>query len=546
MWRKARAVALAILALPAPETLAQTIEVRVVEEVSRRALPGVVVRLVRNGRAEALGLSNESGRLVLRAPGPGTYQLLASRIGHEPAPPVRLVLQTGTVQQVIEMPRAVRMLPAITVSGISRCERSPREGSLAAALWQEIETALSANRITAEQGLQILHTVRYQRDRDSLDQVIRERVTGSAVTRGQPFVALPARDLARRGFVYRQQDGIHYAAPDAALLLADEFVNRHCFRVNPSGPAAGLIGLAFEPVVDSRRPDVRGTLWIDRESRELRYLEYSYTSLEGPQALGNPGGEIRFLRLESGAWIVSEWFIRMPLTGELRNAPLGSDRYVLLGWVEQGGRASVRPPPPRETEGRRFTVEGEVYDSLHHRGLAGALVTIDGEPDSGRTDQRGTFRLSVAGPGQRLLRVTHPLLGLVRDNSTREIVLPPERPVTIRVDVPSPASFARTFCAGEEAGAGVVGMVTDTAGAPAPARVVRAVWHQVPSGRVERGAVSRSLSAETGPRGEFAFCNLPRRQSVRIELLAAPERVLHRVEVFIQDGFQWVDLPQRP
>jgi hypothetical protein len=545
MWRKARALALAILALPAPETLAQTIEVRVVEEVSRRALPGVVVRLVRDGkdgRAEALGLSNESGRLVLRAPGPGAYQLLASRIGHEPAPPVRLVLQTGTVQQVIEMPRAVRVLPAITVSGTTRCERSPREGSLAAALWQEIETALSANRITAEQGLQILHTVRYQRDRDSLDQVIRERVTGSAVTRGQPFVALPASDLARRGFVYQQQDGIHYAAPDAALLLADEFVNRHCFRVNPTGSAAGLIGLAFEPVVDSRRPDVRGTLWIDRESRELRYLEYWYTSLEGPLALGNPGGEIRFQRLETGTWIVSEWFIRMPLTGERRNAPIGSERYVLLGWVEQGGRAGVHAPSPRETEGRRFIVEGEVYDSLHQSGLAGALVTIDGEPDSGRTDQRGNFRLSVAGPGRRLLRVTHPLLGLVRDNSTQEVVLSPQQPVTIRVAVPSPASFARTFCAGEAADAGVVGMVRDTAGAPA--RLVRAVWHHVPSARAERGTILRSQSVETGPRGEFAFCNLPRRRPVRLELLGPDGGVVRLVELVPDSGFRWVDLKQ--
>ncbi len=235
----------------------------------------------------------------------------------------------------------------------------------------------------------------------------------------------------------------------------------------------------------------------------------------------------------------------MPLTGEVRNAPLGSDRYVLLGWVEQGGRASVRPPPPA-TEGRRFIVEGQVYDSLHQRELAGALVTIDGEPDSGRTDERGTFRLSVGGQGRRLLRVTHPLLGLVRDNSTQEIVLSPDRPVTIRVDVPSPASFARTFCAGEETGAGVVGVVRDTAGAAAAGRTVRAAWDQVLSERVARGTVSRSLSVETGPRGEFAFCNLPRRRPVRLQLLATPERVLHQIEVFISDGFQWVDLPRHP
>ena len=40
-----------------------------------------------------------------------------------------------------------------------------------------------------------------------------------------------------------------YWAPDAAVLLSDEFLDTHCFHVTRNERRApGLIGLAFQPV----------------------------------------------------------------------------------------------------------------------------------------------------------------------------------------------------------------------------------------------------------------------------------------------------------
>ena len=540
-----------ILATMAPSSAAaQTVELRVIEDSSRRPLAGVVVRLVREGQPVIMGLSNPAGRVVLRAPSGGSYELRANRIGYEGMTPFRLVLEAGaTVAQLVVMPRTVRRLPELTVTGDTRCRRSPGSGSLAAAIWEEVQTALSANRITAEQGLEIVHSIRYERDLSPTREMLRERLLGSGVTRGQPFVSLPPRQLARSGFVYQVADTVQYAAPDAALLLADEFVSSHCFKVDPQGPAAGLVGLAFEPAGTSRLPDVKGTLWIDRQSRELRYLEYTYTGLRGPEGLGDPGGEIHFQRLASGAWIVREWFIRMPRAAERRPRPtVGGDRWQLVGWLEQGGRASRNAPPGLPGGGARSAVQGVAFDRLHQTALAGALVTVDGEPDSTRTDSSGAFRLEIAGQGPRLLRVSHPLLGLVADSSTQEIRLAPGRAATPRIDVPPVGRFVQTFCHEQKGSSGVIGMARDSSGTPLSGARIRAAWFRSLDEYLLRGrVVTRALTVESDPRGVFAFCDLPGDWGVRLELLGEGDRALGYVTFRVIAGeFSWQDLRPLP
>ena len=74
---------------------------------------------------------------------------------------------------------------------------------------------------------------------------------------------------------------------------------------------SGLIGVAFEPVKQRRDTDIEGVLWVDRESAQLRYLEFRYTPISW-RGRELSGGKVEFHQLPSGAWIVRRWSIRMP------------------------------------------------------------------------------------------------------------------------------------------------------------------------------------------------------------------------------------------
>ena len=94
--------------------------------------------------------------------------------------------------------------------------------------------------------------------------------------------------------------------------------------------AEGLLGLAFEPTEDRGVLDISGVLWLDPENAKLQWLDYRYEFLEVPDP-ERLGGKVRFEGLPDGTWIVSEWYIRMPLV-EFRRGQLR-----LVGLREEGG-----------------------------------------------------------------------------------------------------------------------------------------------------------------------------------------------------------------
>jgi hypothetical protein len=102
--------------------------------------------------------------------------------------------------------------------------------------------------------------------------------------------------------------------------------------------------MSFEPETERDSPDVRGTIWLDARTFELRLVEFRYTRLPSATSNRNIGGEVHFTRLPSGAWIVERWFIRIPRynnrpttrsTGVPGVAPVVEFR--LAGLVEEGG-----------------------------------------------------------------------------------------------------------------------------------------------------------------------------------------------------------------
>ena len=154
-----------------------------------------------------------------------------------------------------------------------------------------------------------------------------------------PFRAIPAQDLVLGGFVQQPGGRVAYYAPDADVLLSDSFVRRHCFRlVRGRGKSAGLLGLSFEALPESRLPDIEGVMWVDPTSAELRWLDFTYVNIAASIKQQGLGGMVEFARLPSGAWIIRSWWIRVPVVEWIPGQGQRPGRYRLTGIDEGGGQ----------------------------------------------------------------------------------------------------------------------------------------------------------------------------------------------------------------
>lgn len=338
------AAALSLLLLAAQTAGAQTIRGTLREADTGRPITGTLVRLLDARDVVHAGtLSDSAGRFTLTAPRPGEYRLRAEGIGYAAATAPVQVPAGGEAREV-ELRLATS---AVALEGVSvvaarrqRCAVRPEQGLEAYAVWEEVRKALDAAAWTDEQARFTFEQVVYE---DVLDARATQIDTAGPRRTGRvrrPFHSVPVERLLREGFVERTDSGTLYYAPDAAVLLSDAFLDHHCFRAVEPHPGEGsLVGLAFEPV-QRRDSGITGTLWVDRRSAELRYLEFGYASPYPGVASTRLRGRVEFHRLPGGEWIVRRWWIRSPRVGERPSrTPSGqpTERYVLLGLTEHGG-----------------------------------------------------------------------------------------------------------------------------------------------------------------------------------------------------------------
>lgn len=343
---------------------AQSVRGVVKEKDSGLPLPGVLMTLTRDSVGAtpiATALTNDLGAYSLRAPVPGRYRLGAKRIGVRRFESQSIELASfQDVEGSVELEALVYKLPTVTVHSVPLCVRRAEQAGRVASLWEEASTALEITRISVRDKLVRARVVNYTRDVNV--QTLRvEAERSRRQTEGvmeQPFVSLPAEVLSRNGY-WRvlPNDSIAYYAPDAVVLLSASFARDHCFSLAEGrDERSGLTGMSFEPEAGREVPDVRGTIWLDARTFELRLVEFRYSRLPFTVSNRNIGGEVQFAKLESGAWIVERWFIRMPRydqnprvrsTGVPGQPPVVEHR--LTGLIEQGGTVTVagagsRPP----------------------------------------------------------------------------------------------------------------------------------------------------------------------------------------------------------
>lgn len=552
-------VLLSLLLAGASPLAAQAVRGELTEEGTRLLVGGArVVLLDAAGKERAAALSGPDGRFLLSAPEAGAYTLRAERIGHAAASSPVLRLAAGdTVEHRLAVPAQVVMLEGLVVEGERRrCTVRPREGLEAATLWEEARKAIAAAAWTERQRLLRLEVVRYERDLDPRTlRVQAERSDTAPGYSGNPFMSLPARDLAEGGYVRDDPANPRYQlyyAPDAEVLLSDEFLDGHCFRVQGGeGERRGLVGLAFEPLRGRKLPDVRGVLWLDAKTAELRHLEYRYTGLRLSGPADGVGGWVEFERLPTGAWMVHRWWIRMPVV-DVGSRFGGAGRVVAL--KEEGAEVSeIRMAGRIVREAHRTALAGTAFDSIRAAPLAGAEVRISGTDHRTRTGSTGEFRFVALAPGRYMVALHHPRLdSLGLGEISAEAMVGGAGEVRVDLSIPPLSRVAALLCPDMDAqahtGTGIVtGTVRESGEAVPGATVVlrRGRWHvdyeeyQRPASQGTTGGLSRSRPGGSAPLvvieeweqtsatadrdGRYRICGVPAGEIVALALASQME-----------------------
>jgi hypothetical protein len=358
-------VGAAVLLAPLAELRAQVIQGTLVDNVNQQPLAGAFVTLIDAADGEvARAMTDREGRFVIEAPGPGAYRLRSKRIGFRPQTSASLNVERG---QSLPYRLALDPIPVhlteVVVAGDRQCDLGRAGGRPAVALWEEVREALSAVAWTSRVPGYWYENSLYERDRSETGRVRRDSTWSRTGYLRVPFQSAPPEELAAQGYVTTRGDELVYFAPDAEALLSDPFVKTHCFEVKlgrGGGDQDGLVGLAFAPARRREVTDIRGTLWLDRRTSELRYLEFTYANLPQQPNEESAGGRIEFLRIPSGAWIVRDWLIRMPL------------------------RRATGPVGVRETGGRALTIKTRdgivVYSTPAEPPVVAVIAPLDSAP----------------------------------------------------------------------------------------------------------------------------------------------------------------------
>ncbi len=285
---------------------------------SSRAAGIVVTATDSHGDVSARALTSERGDFVLRMSSPGRYEIRALRIGFSPTVVPAVDVGTADVQMppIVLRGEAVS-LARVTVRGESVCKVQRDSAKMVARLWVEARTAITATQLSASGGrVSVRGLVRDQQSDATGTQLITQHNTYFSGSSLRPFASIPPDSLAKVGYRAEDVTGVTYRAPDADVLLSDSFASQHCFRVEPPTPDRGdWVGVSFRPARERDGVvDIAGTLWLDRSTAELRVLEFTYTNLPEEVRDANAGGNVEFLRLSNGTWLINKWVIRMPRT----------------------------------------------------------------------------------------------------------------------------------------------------------------------------------------------------------------------------------------
>ena len=489
----------------------------VVEGSAGEPVDGALISLLTDtdtdDRVDA-AFTDPRGLFLLQAPTTGSYRVRIERIGFESWTSGIISLAEAESRTIeFELPIRPVRLAALDVRVRRQCVDDPREAPQIEIVWDEARKALEAALLAEQEGLFRFNSVLFDRQVTEwgldLVSVRTESVDG---VRETPFRSLPAERLSAEGYIQEEGDDIFYYAPDASVLLSEEFMADHCFGLDRADDdGRRLVGLSFEPREDRELSDLSGVLWLDEETAALERVEFEYENIpyEGVND-DRIGGEIEFIRLPGGAFAVKDWFIRMPVL--LREGRRG--RLRIFGFTEYGGQLREVLDP----EGRAVpwspgaSIRGVILNPFTGEPLSDATLTLDrprGRDLTGHTGARGQYFFGDLQPGRHRITFVHPILATIDWRpDRRQVELAEGDQAEVSFTLPTPTKLRDARCGDDEEGGVVLGRVWDVkTGLPYTRARVEAEWTEPrPDGS---GFETRVERTRTGSEGRYRLCGIP-------------------------------------
>jgi hypothetical protein len=402
---------------PAPQ---QILRGTVRDSSSLLPLPGAVVSAFdTSGATLSRTIADGSGRWAVTI-GPRAARLHLIRIGFRPRDVP--IPRERDVPLELTMSRLPALLEAMRVSGEELCPGSADRGA-AFQLWEQARAGLLATIVARETKPAKTRSLVYNRHMPAHDdRVLRQTARVLVELTSRPFLAsADAPTFARVGYLEEDASGRTFNAPDADVLLDESFAATHCFHLEgPNGEHREQIGLAFTPVPNPARDtlvDVRGVIWIDGVTPQLRSLEFLYTALEPAAIDAKAGGHIEFRTMPNGIAFIERWHLLLPLLGVPREVanyprrdlsspykppPKRQDRHSarVAEMIEAGGMVLEAVWP----DGDRWydpptAITGVVAQGRSEVGLPNARVILAGTTDTTISDGQGRFTFTPVVPG---------------------------------------------------------------------------------------------------------------------------------------------------
>lgn len=326
-----------------------------VRSVDGDSIPGVLVLAVDSlNFTQTSWITGESGVFRLTVPYPGKWTLRAERIGFGVTEKEVLVGDEDLSGISIEMLTVPVVIEGVEVSVGKRCPGASASPGVAE-LWREARSVLTSVRRTQTAGASQFEVSFHRRDYrlGGFDpEFLHHESTDTVVATGMvPMRSASPEFLASQGFIVLTDDTASYYAPDADVLLSDEFLTGHCFRREEREEGGPWVGLGFDPI-DPTALDIRGTFWLPTSPEVWPFIEFTWTnhpwdlkevlspvsrglSVEPARLEGRVGGRVELSFVEGIGWIVHRWWMRWPVPIHLKSDWGGPPPGTYLGLIRE-------------------------------------------------------------------------------------------------------------------------------------------------------------------------------------------------------------------
>ncbi len=528
-----------------------------------RLAGGVVVAADSAGHGAApSAITNANGEFALRFRSPGRYAVSVRRLGYRPVE-LTIHLRASDTTITVRMSAVPVRLQAVATKSRGQCRLRPTSDSTVWAMWSAAELAMLNARVASGTGEYRFDAEFSQRTYDiSPARILEVSLQDTAIAGGRPWASLPADSLDHNGFVSATEEHMSFVGPDLDALLSPAFLDNHCFSVHPSARGdSSLVGLDFAPASYTRHIDIRGTFWLERSTAELRALTFYYDKLPAWGSDTLAGGRIEFAHLSSGAWVLTNWFIRTPLPShaylrvvaasagpdafhaervvKVRDPQFGSQNVRVTGGsvrtVRYGGTSpsSVVWTAPVST--LTVHVRERTADSTY-AAAEGDVVRLRGSIRQATTDKNGDAVFPNMLPGEYILEAAGP----VQD----ALELPPDRLVVV-LRAPAHVSVEARVMSEAVAIHAACGASLSQFEGVLSGRVVR---DDLPVSDRERvyvtsGEKYHNYDIRADADGRFRVCGVPRGERLVASVFSRTRiRATARVTIPVAERFGWVTL----